>query len=252
MSEHDTEHVQTNGWWLDGSAAFLDDGAKPGANPHAGHAATWWYRGYEHAQRLWRARRAEKERDEARAKLAVAEAEAVHAAHELEAVRAELDEAVAALAGAGLAGDHAAQPLAERVRRLVEEHSGLRDVGAATYRQLREVMEERDRLRERVRQLGERRNPWPGGAVVHGGSGPTLASAPACPVERPAHYDLTPEPIVAIEGWNLAFNLGNVVKYIARAGRKAGSTRLDDLRKASRYLAREIAREERMGVPHGE
>ena len=65
---------------------------------------------------------------------------------------------------------------------------------------------------------------------------------------RPPHYGMEPEPIVVIEGWDLQFNLGNVLKYLARAGRKPGSTRLDDLVKARRYLAREIAREERRNV----
>lgn len=34
------------------------------------------------------------------------------------------------------------------------------------------------------------------------------------------HYDLTPEPIDVIEGWNLNYRLGNAIKYVARAGRK--------------------------------
>lgn len=45
----------------------------------------------------------------------------------------------------------------------------------------------------------------------------------------------------AIEAWGLGFNLGNVVKYIARLGRKKGSQALDDLKKARAYLDREIA-----------
>jgi hypothetical protein len=40
---------------------------------------------------------------------------------------------------------------------------------------------------------------------------------------------------------NLNFNLGNVVKYVARAGRKNDKT-LEDLRKAQWYLDREISR----------
>lgn len=62
----------------------------------------------------------------------------------------------------------------------------------------------------------------------------------------PAHYSaLLPEPIVVIEGWSLGFNLGNAVKYVARAGRKPGESALDDLRKARWYLDREVARLER-------
>ena len=47
------------------------------------------------------------------------------------------------------------------------------------------------------------------------------------------------EAIDAIEAWELGFNLGNVVKYIARAGRKTADG-LQDLKKAAWYLDREI------------
>lgn len=47
------------------------------------------------------------------------------------------------------------------------------------------------------------------------------------------------EAIKVIEAWKLGFNLGNTVKYIARAELK-GAT-LEDLKKAAWYLAREIA-----------
>lgn len=39
----------------------------------------------------------------------------------------------------------------------------------------------------------------------------------------------------------LSFNLGNVVKYICRAGKKNTETRLIDLMKAQDYLNNEIA-----------
>ncbi len=52
------------------------------------------------------------------------------------------------------------------------------------------------------------------------------------------------EAIDAIEAWGLGFCLGNVVKYIARAGRKTADS-LQDLRKAAWYLDREIKRRER-------
>lgn len=51
------------------------------------------------------------------------------------------------------------------------------------------------------------------------------------------------EVIDVIEAWGLGFNLGNVVKYIARAGRKTKDG-LQDLRKAAWYLDREIKRRE--------
>lgn len=63
------------------------------------------------------------------------------------------------------------------------------------------------------------------------------------PINHPPHYthgDI--EPIDAIEAWGLGFCLGNVVKYVARAGHKGD--RLEDLKKASWYLEREIKRGE--------
>ena len=61
------------------------------------------------------------------------------------------------------------------------------------------------------------------------------------PILRPAHYTFSAiEPIDVIEAWRLGFHLGNVVKYVARAGRKGD--RLQDLMKARWYLDREIRR----------
>ena len=63
---------------------------------------------------------------------------------------------------------------------------------------------------------------------------------------NPKHYtDFSITPVDAIEAWKLEFSLGNAVKYIARAGKKAGETSLDDLRKAQWYLNREIERQEK-------
>ena len=45
-----------------------------------------------------------------------------------------------------------------------------------------------------------------------------------------------------IEAFDLNFNLGNVIKYISRAGRKPGEDRLTAYKKAREYLDREIAR----------
>ena len=52
-------------------------------------------------------------------------------------------------------------------------------------------------------------------------------------VNHPAHYggaDNTYEAVKVIEAWSLGFNLGNTVKYIARAGKKDAA--LQDLKKA--------------------
>ena len=45
-----------------------------------------------------------------------------------------------------------------------------------------------------------------------------------------------------IEAFNLNFNLGNVVKYICRAGHKDGEEAITALIKAQTYLLREISR----------
>lgn len=53
------------------------------------------------------------------------------------------------------------------------------------------------------------------------------------------HYKaLEPQPIDVIEGWGLGFNLGNAIKYIARAGHK--DSKEADLEKAVWYLQREL------------
>jgi hypothetical protein len=60
-------------------------------------------------------------------------------------------------------------------------------------------------------------------------------------IDHPEHYggaDNPYEAIKVVEAWKLGFHLGNVIKYIARAGRK-GDT-LEDLRKARWYLDRYI------------
>ena len=56
---------------------------------------------------------------------------------------------------------------------------------------------------------------------------------------RPDYYNFSQyEPKDVIRSWGLNFNLGNVVKYIARAGRKGD--KLEDLIKARHYLDFEI------------
>lgn len=70
-------------------------------------------------------------------------------------------------------------------------------------------------------------------------------------VNHPPHYTLGKiEVIDFIEDKELNFNLGNVVKYVARAGHKKSSGKsldakaLEDLKKAQWYLNREIATRE--------
>ena len=59
---------------------------------------------------------------------------------------------------------------------------------------------------------------------------------------NPTHYQNKVTPIDIIEMYDLNFSLGNVIKYVLRAGKKNGESDLDDLNKALWYLNREIDR----------
>jgi hypothetical protein len=64
-------------------------------------------------------------------------------------------------------------------------------------------------------------------------------------VNGPAHYggvDNPYEVIKVCEAWGLDFDayLFNVVKYVARAGKKDDTKELEDLKKAAFYLDRKI------------
>jgi len=63
-------------------------------------------------------------------------------------------------------------------------------------------------------------------------------------VVHPPHYggDTTYETIKVIDAWGLGFSLGNTVKYISRAGKKAKGKTVEDLKKARFYLDHEIKR----------
>lgn len=52
------------------------------------------------------------------------------------------------------------------------------------------------------------------------------------------------EAIKVIQAWELGFELGNVLKYISRAGKKTPDA-LSDLRKAAEYLQYEIQKREK-------
>ncbi len=60
------------------------------------------------------------------------------------------------------------------------------------------------------------------------------------PINSPSHYaeGRKYEPIDVIADWGLNYRLGNVCKYISRAGRK--NCAVEDLKKAAFYLNREI------------
>ena len=60
-------------------------------------------------------------------------------------------------------------------------------------------------------------------------------------VDHPEYYNTGKiEVIDFIEDKQLGFHLGNVVKYVARAGHKDPSKTIEDLEKARWYLDREI------------
>lgn len=64
-------------------------------------------------------------------------------------------------------------------------------------------------------------------------------------INHPRHYQMGGiEVIDAVEAWGFGegFNRGNAIKYIARAGRKAPETEIEDLKKARWYIDREIQR----------
>lgn len=62
---------------------------------------------------------------------------------------------------------------------------------------------------------------------------------------KPNYYNDTKiTPFDVIDDWGLNFYLGNAVKYIKRAGKKAGNSRLQDLKKVREYIDHEIRAEE--------
>lgn len=62
-------------------------------------------------------------------------------------------------------------------------------------------------------------------------------------VDHPKHYGGKENPyeaIKVIEAWDLDFCLGNVIKYLSRAGKKHIDKEIEDLEKALWYLQRKI------------
>jgi hypothetical protein len=65
-------------------------------------------------------------------------------------------------------------------------------------------------------------------------------------IDHPQHYggeDNTYEAIKVIEAWELDFHLGNVIKYISRAGKKG--SKIEDLKKAHWYMNRAVEQAEK-------
>lgn len=69
-------------------------------------------------------------------------------------------------------------------------------------------------------------------------------SKKGCPVTAPSHYLAGSqfEVINVIEAWGFDkdYLLGNVIKYVARSGRKDPAKTVEDLKKAIWYLQRKI------------
>lgn len=60
-------------------------------------------------------------------------------------------------------------------------------------------------------------------------------------VNNPPHYtDGGVDTLTYIEAKDLNYRLGNVIKYVSRAGKKSDSDPVQDLEKAAWYLKREI------------
>lgn len=63
------------------------------------------------------------------------------------------------------------------------------------------------------------------------------------PVHHPSHYIQNGfETWDVILAWELDYCLGNVVKYVSRAGKKDPEKTIEDLEKARAYLDKEISR----------
>jgi hypothetical protein len=72
-------------------------------------------------------------------------------------------------------------------------------------------------------------------------------------IDHPQHYGGEENPyeaIKVIEAWELDFHLGNVIKYISRAGKKG--SKIEDLKKAMWYLNRAINKQTKaLQIPAG-
>ena len=77
---------------------------------------------------------------------------------------------------------------------------------------------------------------------------PSSKPFPREKIDHPGHYGGEENPyeaIKVIEAWGLDFHLGNVIKYISRAGKKDKGT-VEDLKKAKWYIDRHIMNLEQM------
>jgi hypothetical protein len=83
---------------------------------------------------------------------------------------------------------------------------------------------------------------------VHDGA-PSQTTTGHDPVNHPVHYNSHPSGIECIEiARHYGFNVGNVIKYLWRAGLKNSADELEDLKKALWYLQDEIKLREQRGA----
>lgn len=62
-------------------------------------------------------------------------------------------------------------------------------------------------------------------------------------INHPSYYNARGYEVADfIESFGLNFNVGNVIKYVVRAGHKPGEDRVEALLKAQVYLMREVIR----------
>ena len=71
-------------------------------------------------------------------------------------------------------------------------------------------------------------------------------------INHPDYYAGRIEAIDYIESHGLNFNLGNVIKYVTRAGRKNAESAQEALNKANWYLERDIWRLQRENLTDDE
>ena len=70
-----------------------------------------------------------------------------------------------------------------------------------------------------------------------------VPSSPTDKINNPSYYTKGEISVVDfIDAYELNFNRGNIIKYVARAGKKQGEDAITALLKAQWYLGREIIR----------
>lgn len=67
-------------------------------------------------------------------------------------------------------------------------------------------------------------------------------------IKHPDYYlkDSGYEVIDVINAWKLGFELGNVIKYVARAGKKDPRKEIEDLEKAKEYIDLQIEKQKKI------